>query len=394
MRYNSRMRIRIAHVWDEYLVNSFVEVHPLLKKHGFDTDSITLARTVWDNGEVSDGTVFAQRRLPLDDLLHQGFFSRVVAYLERRYFTHDFICFSRSVLRGHQSELVHFHFGFTAAQYPSLPDGRPFLVTFYGSDVSSALRSSFWTKRYKKVLPAAAGLLVLCEAAKSRLVALGCASERVYVWNLPAGVEKYPYAPPRLASGPPRILMTARFVEKKGHGLLLDALALLAQAGEDFSVTLLGYGSGKRAVENGIASRGLAGKVKVIDTAGRGDFAVLHLSVIREHDFFVLPSIEAANGDDEGGPALTMVCAQAAGLPVVCTKFPGAEITMREGETGFYVPEATPAALAAKIRELAMARDQWTRMGLAGSKLAFANFGEKEQVRKLVEIYGEVLGRK
>lgn len=383
------MGIRVAHIWDEYLFNSFVEVHPLFARHAPEVSSITIARTLWDNGNRPDGTVFAQRTLPLDVLMRPSLLRRVLAYLERRVFTSSYLEFARRAQATHETEIAHFHFGFTVAQYPGASFGRPFLVTFYGSDVSSALRSPFWTSRYRNVLPKAAALLVLCEEARDRLVALGCRKERIHVWNLPAGVEKYPWR--KASPSPvPRLIMTARFVEKKGHGLLLDALETLAGEGLDFLATLVGYGPGKGAVEEGIARRGLSSLVSVVDTACQGDFATLHYRLLKDHDLFVLPSIQASNGDDEGGPALTMVCAQAAGLPVVCTKFPGAEITMRHGETGFYAEEPSPGSFAAAIRVALGQRASWQSMGVEGSRLANENFGERRQIEKLVAIYEQV----
>jgi colanic acid/amylovoran biosynthesis glycosyltransferase len=386
------MAINVAHVWDEYFFDSFVEVHPLLSRYEKDIRSITISRTLWDNGKSEDGTVFAQRKLPLENLTRPSLFRRAHAFLERRVFTGSFVKFASEIQAAHQTHLTHLHFGFTAAQYPGIENGRPFLVTFYGSDVSSALKSPFWISRYKSVLPRAAALLVLCEEAKARLVALGCSAERVHVWNLPAGVEKYPYrdlSPAEI----PRLITTARFVEKKGHGLLLDAFSILKAAGVEFRGTILGYGPDRAKIEASLAHRGLRDWVTVIDTACRGDFATLHYSLLKEHDLFVLPSIQARNGDDEGGPALTMVCAQSAGLPVVCTRFPGSEITMRQGKTGYYVPEPTPAALAETIRQTFARKSEWRALGAEGSFLANENFGEEGQVRKLVALYREVVAR-
>jgi colanic acid/amylovoran biosynthesis glycosyltransferase len=384
------VRIKVAHIWDEYLFSSFVEVHPLFARHAPLIDSITIARTLWDNGNTPDGTVFAQRKLPLQALMNPSLARRILAFFERRFFTASYLKFLKALQIEHSIEITHFHFGFTAAQYPEASFQRPFIVTFYGSDVSSALRSPFWVSRYRSVLPKASALLVLCEEARERLQALGCSRDKIHVWNLPAGVEKYPYQE-GTSSSIPRLIMTARFVEKKGHGLLLDALESLKNENIQFQATFLGYGPGKAAIEESLHRRNLSAWVKVVDTACQGDFATLHYRLLKEHDLFVLPSIQAKNGDDEGGPALTMVCAQSAGLPVVCTSFPGSEITMQNGKTGFIAEEASGSCLAATLKEAFLRKASWKNMGIEGSRLAHENFGEEQQVRKLAALYETIV---
>jgi len=291
--------LKVAHVWDDFVCNSFIEVQPLLAKHHFDVSSITITRTLRDNGSGFTDNVFFHRQLS-HELWHKpGFFTKIKNFLDRRIFRFSFLKFAKRILKRENVDLVHFHFGFTVAQYPELGDERPFLVAFYGSDISAALQSAYWRSRYQKILPKAALLLVLCEEVKRRLESLGCDSKKIRIWNLPAGVEKYPLRTPLEHQGRARLITTARFVEKKGHGLLLEAFSLLAEKRVNFSATLLGYGGGIDWVRDELSRRGLNDKVTVIDTKAKGDFAALHYSLLQEHDIFVLPSITAKSGDDE-----------------------------------------------------------------------------------------------
>ena len=386
------MPLKVAQIWDSYMANSFVEVHPLFAQLKSPVKSLTIVRTLWNNGDSPPDTVCYHRHLPQEDLLANSFLFKVRGYLDRRFLRSSFLGFARRKLDEFGADLVHFNFGFTAAQYPELAQGRPFVVTFYGSDVSSGVKSPYWRARYQQILPRASALLVLCEEARERLIALGCAPERVIVWNLPAGVEKYPYRePPAYGARPVRFLTTARFVEKKGHGLLLEAMSLLEKRGVDFSATLLGYSKGITWVREEIERRKLTSRVQVIDTQFRGDFTSLHNSILKDQDFFVMPSIVAKNGDDEGGPALSMVYAQSAGLPVVSTRFPGSEITMKDGLTGYLVQEPDPESLAAAVERMVSSQSRWRMMGMEGRALAQRHFGEREQVGKLVDIYNSIV---
>lgn len=383
----------IANLWDDYLAKTFVEAHPFLQASGR-FRSINCARTLWDNGQVADERTFAQYRAPHAELLHPSLWGRVRGVLLRRVFQGGFQRFALELVRKENAALIHAHFGTTAAQLVPLfrRAGLPVVITFYGSDASSALQSPFWRKRYQEMFPHVSVLLVLCEAVKDRLAKLGCPREKILVWNLPAGVEKYPYRMRPQDSGV-KFVTAARFIEKKGHPVLLKAFQEVAAKMPGSSLTLIGYGSGKTSIIEEINRLGLRERVQLIDTEAKGDFATLYNAELARHHVFVLPSTTAKNGDDEGGPSLTLVCAQAAGLPVIATRFPGAEITVQEGVSGFFVRDNDAADLAGKMLHAAAIPERWDELGRNGSAAAMEAFSESGQMQKLMAIYDDCIAK-
>ena len=220
---------------------------------------------------------------------------------------------------------------------------------------------------------------------RDRLVADGCPAGKIRLFNLPARIELYPYRE-RGTDGPVRFITAGRFVEKKGYDLLIPAFARLVQDGLNATLTAIGYGTLKGRIEEDIERLRLQDRVRLHDTGLSGNFHELFSSELENHDIFVLPSITAPNGDDEGGPSLCLVCAQAAGLPVVCTRFPGSEISVVEDVNGFYCEE-TEDSLFDTMRRLANRPGDWTHMGGDGHQRVVEQFSEHTQNRILREIY-------
>jgi colanic acid/amylovoran biosynthesis glycosyltransferase len=332
------------------------------------------------------------RKMPIERMRRAGLarraWSRLAQPLVWSRFNH--FCAERLV-RG-QAAIAHAHFGTTAARVlPALERVRiPLAVLFYGVDASAALRSPAYAESYALMYRRADRLIVLCEAVRTRLIDRGCDSSKIVIWNLPAGIEKYPYQP-RRSGAVTRFIISARFVEKKGHEYLIPAFERLLATGRKATLTMMGYGPLKGRFEAEVRRRRLQDSVTVVDTAQKGDFAVAYGEALKRHDIFVLPSTTASNGDDEGGPALTLVCAQAAGLPVICTPFPGSEITVKNEWSGLLCRENDAESLAERMIHLTDHPELWDRLGKHGSDAAHEQFSEKGQTAKLLDLYTSLL---
>ena len=302
-----------------------------------------------------------------------------------------FVDFCVEAIEKYDISVIHAHFGTTAARTVDILErtGRPGMVSLYGVDASATLKDPGWRKPYRRMYDVYNRFLVLSEVVRDRLVADGCPPGKISVFNLPARIERYPYRE-RGTDGPVRFITAARFVEKKGYDLLIPAFARLVEDGLDATLTAIGYGTLKARIEDAIDRLNLQDRVRLHDTGASGDFHKLFSSELGSHDIFVLPSITAPNGDDEGGPSLCLVCAQAAGLPVVCTRFPGSEISVVEDVNGLYCEE-TEDSLFDTMRRLAKRLGDWTPMGGDGHRRVVEQFSEHGQNRVLREIYASLV---
>jgi colanic acid/amylovoran biosynthesis glycosyltransferase len=405
--------VKIVHVWDAYAPSLFDQVHPYLLKQPEHSSMVLAAHLIENRSTVLPNTYYLDTRPVDEDIVPSVWvrarrrvrreFAEVLRRVARRSSPSSMWAgvplalshFNRFCLRhgaAFQADLVHAHFGTTGVM--ALPfiiaSGLPAVVVFYGVDASASIRNPRWRENFREMFGRMNRVLVLCDAARDRLAQIGCPPAKLRVWNMPAGIEQYSYRPRTPADGVTRFLIGARFVEKKGHAYLVDALDRVVRGGLDARLTMIGYGPLRPAIEEDLRRRGLTGRVTIIDTQ-LAPFVDLYRQQLEAHDIFVLPSTTGINGDDEGGPALTMVCAQAAGLPAISTPFAGAERSIVDGVTGLLSVQDDAASLAERMQWLAEHRDVWNTMGKAASDHVRARFSLEGQMRELLAVYREAI---
>ncbi|MCU0726105.1 MAG: glycosyltransferase [Planctomycetes bacterium] len=189
-------------------------------------------------------------------------------------------------------------------------------------------------------------------------------------WRVPRGV------PP--AGDPVRVLSVGALREKKGHGVLLEALARLASAGMAFRATIVGEGPERRMLESQIRDRGFGASVNL---AGAEEPAVIR-SRLAESDLFVLASRRAKNGDLDGIP-ISIMEAMAAGVPVVSTRLSGIPELVRDGVEGRLAPPGDAVALSARIREALGDRAASEEMARRGREKVVRQHERRQSVAQL-----------
>ena len=102
---------------------------------------------------------------------------------------------------------------------------------------------------------------------------------------------------------------------------------------------------------------------------------------------FVLPS---AQPEPFGGVVMEAMCMS---VPVIATNIGGSVEQVADGESGYLVPPADPAALAEKLELLLRDEALRARFGAAGRRRIEERFTLPGMVEKIVRIYDESLGR-
>jgi glycosyltransferase involved in cell wall biosynthesis len=207
---------------------------------------------------------------------------------------------------------------------------------------------------------------------------------------IPNGVDADRYAHPAKATKPdkrgPTILAVGQMKPRKGYHILIEAICQVRDTIPDVQVICIGDTSDasyRDTIQAQIDAARLSDSVHLL---GRVPDDVL-LGWYHTADVFALPSVNV-DGRFEGF-GLVYLEASAAGLPVVGTLGCGAEDAIRDGETGFLVPQNDPAAIAQALVRLLRDAGLRAQMGAAGTAFAQQNTWARvaERVRA---VYGSI----
>lgn len=196
----------------------------------------------------------------------------------------------------------------------------------------------------------------------------------------------YEFRPRRPAeSGPVRATCVAGLEVKKGHAVLLEAIAADPRL-ERLHLELVGDGPLRAELEAATDRLGLRGRVCFHGALSEVRVAEL----LAGSDLFVLPSIVAPNGMMEGLPVALME-AVAAGLPVVSTRLSGIPELIEDGRIGLLAEPGDPTSLADALVQLV---DDPGSLDLqAGRKLIEQEFDIATTGTRMAELLSQAPGR-
>ena len=169
-----------------------------------------------------------------------------------------------------------------------------------------------------------------------------------------------------------RLLCVARLAPAKNHALLLRTVARLRESGRDVSLTLVGDGPLRGALEERARELGISQRVRF--AGRRTDTPAFY----RDCDLFVLLS------DYEGMP-MSIIEAMASGLPVVATRAGGVAELVDDGVNGALV-EADAAAAAGAIAAICDDPALYARLS-AGAVRTSSPYSAEAMMEKYVDLY-------
>lgn len=188
--------------------------------------------------------------------------------------------------------------------------------------------------------------------------------------------------PPREPGSPLRLISVGRLDWSKGYEFALEAVAAVRAAGVPVEYTIYGAGPYEEPVRFAIQQLGLAPHVRLAGAVQRETMPTAYAAA----DVM----IHAALAE---GFCNAVIEAQAMGVPVVTSDAGGLPENVEHGVTGFVVPRRDPAAMAARIVELARAPELRDRLGRAGRARATARFDLDRQAEAFVALYTELAAR-
>ena len=231
--------------------------------------------------------------------------------------------------------------------------------------------------------PAAAAVVCVSDFTRGQLFlqADPATWTRAEVIRCGIDLNEWRFTPRPRGDGAPTIVAIGRLSPEKGFTILLDAVALLRDAGVAARLLLVGDGPERATLEAAIDRHALADRVTL---AGELPPAAVR-ERLREADVFCLPSFS------EGLPVSIME-AMAAGVPVVTTWIAGIPELAENGVTALTVPPARSDALAAALRTMIEEPATAARLAVAARARVEERHDQATNGRAMAELMRTVSG--
>lgn len=168
------------------------------------------------------------------------------------------------------------------------------------------------------------------------------------------------------------VVSVGRLSHQKGHDVLIEAASRVRERLPRLRMLIAGSGELHTPLEDAIAAGGLEQHVRLVGQVG--DIG----SLLCAADVFAFPSRR------EGTP-FAMLEAMSLGLPVVATRFGGADEIIESDVNGILVPMDDPARLAAALEATLRDPDMGRAIG-ERARLALGRFSEEEMLTQTLEL--------
>jgi len=248
---------------------------------------------------------------------------------------------------------IHTHFAWGNAHVCAFTSELldiPFSLTVHADDIFGLNQSE--KARLKWLLDRAHDVITISHFNKNYLVNQGlCLEDKIRVIHCGVPVDKFDFRNHVYKKGVFRfITIPSGFVDKKGLGVLIDAIQMLLYKNKNIECLVVGsdFGSGRRAkYEDKVSKAGIGANVKFVGAIPQSRLADLY----RKCHAFVLPSIADSKGKMDGIP-VSLMEAMALGLPVVSTKISGIPELIEDGREGLLAKPNDATELALRLEHL------------------------------------------
>jgi colanic acid/amylovoran biosynthesis glycosyltransferase len=284
-------------------------------------------------------------------------------------------------------DILHAHFGPVGNKFRFARQlfGAPLVVSFHGYDFA------WWPRThgadcYRRLWDVLDCATVNSSYTAARVRELGCPPDKLRA--LPVGLDPGEFAfreRTRRADGTVHVLTVARLVEKKGLEYCLRGIAAVRSKFPGILYTIVGDGPLRAGLENLVRDLSLSEHVSFV---GSKDAASV-TRLMQDADIFLLASVTASNGDQEG-QGLVLQEAQASGMPVIATRHgPFAEGVL-DGESAILIPERDPESLADALLALVTHPERWADMGRKGRRFVEGKYDMRRLNGQLSDLYQDV----
>jgi glycosyltransferase involved in cell wall biosynthesis len=284
------------------------------------------------------------------------------------------------------AETIHLHAHFlhtpaSVTRYAAILRGIPWSVSAHAVDIWT---TPDWEKREK--LSDCSWATSCSQIAVRNLQNLAPTPEKVSLIYHGLDLKRFAAAPQAKslrdgsqADDPVQIITVGRAVEKKGHDIVISALAALPK---DLHWRWIHIGGGElvKSLKKQAAAASLNDRIDWCGSLPQQDV----IDAYQSADLFVLANRVAANGDRDGLPNVLME-AQSQKLACIASNEAAVPELIKDGLNGYLVTPENPQLLADKIVELIQNPARRVKMGEAGREIIESHFSHLNGIEALVD---------
>ncbi len=285
--------------------------------------------------------------------------------------------------------VVHIHAHY--ATHPALAawlihqlTGIPYSITAHAHDI-------FVNQTMMKQKMQDAAFIVAISEYNARFIAQHLGEwviPKIHVLHCGIDPEKYEFSKSERNSQEPfQIVSIGSLQPYKGQRYLVEACKLLKNRGINFHCTIIGGGELKEELSLLIEQLGLGNIVELTGPLPQEAVA----QILRKMDCYIQPSIITASGKMEGIPVALME-ALACELPAVATNISGIPELVRDGETGWLVPQKDAGRLADAIESVYTDFPEAKKRAQAGRALVVNEYNILKVTTQLSDLFQKTAG--
>ena len=265
--------------------------------------------------------------------------------------------------------------------------GRRYVCWTHGEELGYASTSRELRWLLPRIYTMAAAVVANSRNSAQLLTRWGLDEREVTIIHPGVDVDRFhPGVPPgswrdRYASQDELVLLSVgRLQKRKGHDLMLSALAKWRPQDPPVRYLIAGDGEERGSLERQADQLGVRDRVAFLGVIAETELPGLYAAA----DIFAMPN--RVDGVDFEGFGIVFLEAAAAGLPCIAGRSGGAAEAVQDGETGILVSGVDSVELALSLRRLAESSEQRAKMGARGRERVVREFTWEHGARRLSEL--------
>ena len=306
----------------------------------------------------------------------------------------------KEIIKEFKPDIVHTHAAKAGAlgRKAAFACNVPVVVHTFHGHVFHSYFGSFKTNVYKaierRLAKKSSGIIAISERQKMELVKEHRIAEPDKVKVIPLGFDLSPFHENRFAcresmrkelglNDEVAFAIIGRFAPIKNHSFFFDAIeSILPSVDKPVKFFIVGDGPERKLIENRALKINQRFPQSIVLTSWVTDIATFNAAM----------DVVCLTSKNEGTP-VSLIEAQAAGIPVISTDVGGVSDIVLDGDTGFIVSKDDPIAFGSKMLELIKDEKMLAKMSQNGWNYVKDKFNYTTLVRNMDEYYQELLGK-